>query len=83
MNLIHDRGMFEIEYREPHLGGNRKFLAKTKTLMDAIASFNLHKGGFHTPLRVSRINIDGLKTHEWTLDGRYSVPRKVIAEGLL
>ncbi len=77
MNLIHERGMFEIQYREPTLGGNRMFLAKTRTLMDAIASFNLHKGGFDTPLRVKRINVDGLHTHTWTLDGRYSVPRQV------
>ncbi|SVD19090.1 uncharacterized protein METZ01_LOCUS371944 [marine metagenome] len=69
--------MFEIQYREPILGGNRKFLAKTRTLMDAIASFNLHKGGFDTPLRVKRINVDGLHTHTRTLDGRYSVPRQV------
>ena len=72
-----DRGVFEIQYREPNLGGNRTFLAKTKTLMDAVASFNLHKGGFDTPLRVTRINIDGYKTDVWTMDGRYSVPRTV------
>jgi len=45
--------------------------------MDAVASFNLHKGGFDTPLSVERIDMSGEMTHRWNLDGRYSVPRLV------
>lgn len=76
--MMLDQGMFEILYREPILGGNRKYLAKVGTLMDAVASFNLHKGGFDTPLTVERFDIDGKLTHRWNMDGRYSVPRCVI-----
>ena len=72
-----DRGMFKVFYREPHSGGNRIYQAKVATLMDAVASFNLHVGGFDTPLSVERIDISGVMTHRGNLDGRYSVPRLV------
>ena len=72
-----DMGMFKVFYREPLLGGNRLYQAKVATLMDAVASFNLHKGGFDTPLSVERIDMSGEMTHRWNLDGRYSVPRLV------
>ena len=72
-----DRGMFKVSYREPHSGGNRLYQVKVGTLMDAVASFNLHVGGFDTPLSVERIDISGEMTHRWNLDGRYSVPRLV------
>ena len=72
-----DRGMFRVSYREPNCGGNRIYQAKVGTLMDAVASFNLHVGGFDTPLSVERIDTFGVMTHRWNLDGRYSVPRLV------
>ena len=75
--IMLDRSVWEINYREPICGGNRVFLAKVATLMDAVASFNLHVGGFDTPLSVERIDISGEMTHRWNLDGRYSVPRLV------
>ena len=75
--IMLDRGMFKVSYREPHSGGNRIYQAKVATLMDAVASFNLHVGGFDTPLSVERIDISGEMTHRWNLDGRYSVPRLV------
>ena len=77
MNLITDKGRFEIFYREPICGGNRMFLStRTATVMDAVAEFNLIKGGFDTPLRVVRYNFDGELTDTFTMDGRYGVPRK-------
>ena len=69
--------MFKVSYREPHSGGNRLYQVKVGTLMDAVASFNLHVGGVDTPLSVERIDISGEMTHRWNLDGRYSVPRLV------
>ena len=75
--IMLDRGMFKVSYREPHCGGNRIYQVKVGTLMDAVASFNLHVGGFDTPLSVERIDISGEMTHRWNLDGRYSVPRLV------
>ena len=75
--IMLDRGMFKVSYREPHSGGNRLYQVKVGTLMDAVASFNLHVGGFNTPLSVERIDISGEMTHRWNLDGRYSVPRLV------
>ena len=71
-----DQGCFKVFYREPELGGNRIFIsASTATLMDAVAEFNLLKGGFDTPLTVERYGIEGKLTHRWNMDGRYSVPR--------
>ena len=72
-----DLGIFKVFYREPNCGGNRIYLAKVATLMDAVASFNLHQGGFDTPLSIKRIGTDGQMTDRWTMDGRYSVPRHV------
>ena len=72
-----DMGMFKVFYREPICGGNRLYQVKVGTLMDAVASFNLHKGGFDTPLSVERIDISGDMTHRWNLDGRYGTPRLV------
>ena len=43
--------------------------------MDAVAEFNLLKGGFDTPLRVERFDTFGNHSDTWTMDGRYSVPR--------
>jgi hypothetical protein len=43
--------------------------------MDAVAEFNLLKGGFDTPLTVERYGIEGKLTHRWNMDGRYGVPR--------
>ena len=76
-----DRSVWEINYREPICGGNRVYLAKVATLMDAVASFNLHEGGFDTPLSVKRIDIDGQMTDRWCMDGRYAVPRHVESRG--
>ena len=77
MNLIIDKGCFKIYYRDPISTGNRLFLsAHTATLMDAVAEFNLIKGGFDTPLRVERYNFDGKLTDVFTMDGRYDVPRR-------
>jgi len=72
-----DMGMFKVFYREPICGGNRLYQVKVGTLMDAVASFNLHMGGFDTPLSVERIDISGEMTHRWNLDGRYGIPRLV------
>ena len=77
MNLITDKGCFKIFYREPELGGNRLFLStRTATVMDAVAEFNLIKGGFDTPLRVERYNFDGKLTDFFNMDVRYDVPRR-------
>ena len=75
--IMLDRGMFKVSYREPNCGGNRLYQVKVGTLMDAVASFNLHVGGFDTPLSVERIDISGVMTHRWNLDGRYAIPRLV------
>ena len=69
--IMLDRSVWEINYREPICGGNRVFLAKVATLMDAVASFNLHEGGFDTPLSVKRIGMDGAMTDRWCMDGRH------------
>ena len=70
-------GGFKIQYREPICGGNRVFLStRTATVMDAVAEFNLIKGGFDTPLRVERYNFDGKLTDVFNMDGRYGVPRR-------
>ena len=72
-----DMGCFKIYYREPHCGGNRMFLsAHTATMMDAVAEFNLLKGGFDTPLRIERYDTFGNHSHTWTMDARYAVPRQ-------
>ena len=77
MNLITDKGCFKIYYRDPVSTGNRLFLStRTATLMDAVAEFNLIKGGFDTPLRVERYNFDGKLTDVFNMDGRYDVPRR-------
>ena len=77
MNLIIDKGCFKIYFRDPISTGNRLFLStRTATLMDAVAEFNLIKGGFDTPLRVERYNFDGKLTDVFTMDGRYDVPRR-------
>ena len=71
-----NKGGFKIQYREPLAGGNRVFLScRTATVMDAVAEFNLIKGGFDTPLTVERFGIEGNLTHRWNMDGRYGVPR--------
>ena len=73
--MLIDEGCFKILYREPINGGARTFIsASTATLMDAVAEFNLIKGGFDTPLTVERFGIDGIRTHRWNMDGRYGVP---------
>ena len=72
-----DMGMWKVYYREPHCGGNRVYQAKVGTLMDAVASFNLHCGGFDTPLSVERIDMSGEMTHRFNRDGRYGTPRLV------
>ena len=77
MNLIIDKGCFKIYYRDPVSTGNRLFLStRTATLMDAVAEFNLIKGGFDTPLRVERYNTEGKLTDVFNMDGRYDVPRR-------
>ena len=77
MNLIVDQGCFKIYYRDPLTTGNRLFLStRTATVMDAVAEFNLIKGGFDTPLRVERYNFDGKLTDVFNMDGRYAVPRR-------
>ena len=77
MNLIIDKGCFKIYFRDPISTGNRLFLStRTATVMDAVAEFNLIKGGFDTPLRVERYNFDGKLTDVFTMDGRYDVPRR-------
>ena len=74
-----DMGGFNIQYREPHCGGNRASFHKTDTMLNAVAEFNTleRTSGFDTPLRIERMDIFGNKTHTWTMDGRYSVPRLI------
>ena len=79
-----DMGGFEILYREPICGGNRRSFHKTSTLMEAVAEFNtlertsMSDGEpFATPFSVTRMDIFGNVTHRWNFDGRYSVPRLV------
>jgi len=80
-----DMGGFEILYREPICGGNRRSFHKTSTLMNAVAEFNtlertsMSEGKpFATPFSVTRRDIFGNVTHRWNFDGRYSVPRLVM-----
>ena len=68
--------IWKIEYRAPICGGNREHIVKTPTLLNAVADFNLHKGGFDTPLRITRLAI-GDYPETWTMQGRYDVPRQV------
>ena len=77
-----DMGGFEIQYREPILGGNRIAFHKTDTMLNAVAEFNtlqhtsMSEGKpFETPLRIERHDTFGNHTDTWTMDGRYSVPR--------
>ena len=79
-----DMGGFEILYREPICGGNRRSFHKTDTMLNAVAEFNtlqhtsMSEGKpFETPLSITRLDIFGNKTHRWNMDGRYSVPRLV------
>ena len=74
-----DMGGFEILYREPIMGGNRRAFHKTDTMLNAVAEFNVieRTSGFDTPLRITRMDIFGNKPHVWTMDGRYSVPHLV------
>ena len=79
MNLLVDQGGWRIEYREPILGGNRASFHKTDTLLNAVAEFNTleRTSGFDTPLRITRIDTLGEKTHIFTMQGRYDVPQLV------
>ena len=79
MNLLTDQGGWYIDYREPILGGHRASFHKTDTLSNAVAEFNTleRTSGFDTPLRITRVDTLGDKTHVYTQDGRYSVPRLV------
>ena len=79
MNLLVDQGGWRIEYREPILGGNRASFHKVSTLSNAVAEFNTleRTSGFDTPLRITRIDTLGEKTHIFTMQGRYSVPNLV------
>ena len=74
-----DVGGFEILYREPILGGNRRAFHKTDTMLNAVAEFNVieRTSGFDTPLRITRLDTFGNRTHTWTMDGRYDVPRLI------
>jgi hypothetical protein len=74
-----DMGGFNIQYREPILGGNRASFHKTDTMLNAVAEFNTleRTSGFDTPLRIERNDIFGNRTHVWTMDGRYDVPRLI------
>ena len=77
--LMIDRGGWHIDYREPILGGHRASFHKTDTLSNAVAEFNTleRTSGFDTPLRITRVDTLGERTHIYTQDGRYSVPRLV------
>ena len=79
MNLLTDQGGWHIDYREPILGGHRASFHKVATLSQAVAEFNVleRTSGFDTPLRITRVDTLGDKTHVYTQDGRYSVPRLV------
>ena len=74
-----DMGGFEILYREPNCGGNRRAFHKTSTMLQAVAEFNTieRTSGFDTPLRITRNDIFGNRTHTWTMDGRYDTPRLI------
>ena len=74
-----DMGGFSIQYREPELGGNRQSFHKTRTMLQAVAEFNTleRTSGFDTPLRIERNDIFGNRTHVWTMDGRYDIPRLI------
>ena len=79
MNLLTDQGGWRIEYREPILGGNRAAFHKVATLSQAVAEFNTleRTSGFDTPMRITRVAVNGEWTHVYTQDGRYSTPRLV------
>jgi hypothetical protein len=79
-----DMGCFKIFYREPHCGGNRQSIHKTRTMLSAVAEFNTNErtsmsspdgAAFDTPLRVERHDTFGNHTDTWLMDGRYDVPR--------
>ena len=85
-----DMGGFNIFYREPILGGNRRSFHKTATMLGAVGEFNslertsLTPEGlpFATPLTIERLDVFGNITHKWNMDGRYDVPRLVGGEFL-
>ena len=79
MKLLTDQGGWFIDYREPILGGHRASFHKVRTLSQAVAEFNTleRTSGFDTPLRITRVAIDGERTHVYTQQGRYDVPQLV------
>ena len=79
MNLLVVQGGWRSEYREPILGGNRASFHKVSTQSNAVAEFNTleRTSGFDTPLRITRIDTLGEKTHIFTMQGRYDVPQLV------
>ena len=84
-----DMGGFNIFYREPICGGNRRSFHKTATMLNAVAEFNtlertsMSEGEpFATPLTIERLDVFGNITHKWNMDGRYDVPRLVGGEFL-
>ena len=79
-----DMGGFNILYREPICGGNRRSFHKTDTMLNAVAEFNtlehtsMSNGKpFATPLTIERLDVFGNMTHRWNMDGRYAIPRLV------
>ena len=70
------RDIWKIEYRVK--GFRRTWTVKTGNLFNAVADFNLHMGGFDTPLRITRLALGEL-SQTWTMDGRYGIPKEVEA----
>jgi hypothetical protein len=72
MNLLVDQGGFRVSYRN-HLGGNRVAFFKVSDHDEARQALIQVKGyDFdETPLRVERINVDGVHTDTWTCDNAF------------
>jgi hypothetical protein len=72
MRLLVDEGGFRVSYRN-HLGGNRVGFFKVTDHNEARNEFNAIHGGEidETPLRIERINLDGVHTDTWTCDNNW------------
>ena len=67
-----DMGGFEVLYRN-ELGGNRRAFFKCSDHNEARAEFNRYYGDKvdETPLRITRNDVFGNRTHTWTCDNNW------------
>ena len=74
MNLLVDQGHARVSYRN-RLGGNRvAFMKVAVRTADEARQALIQVKGYdfdETPLRIERINIDGVHTDTWTCDNNW------------